>query len=264
MRVLMMTDMEGVAGVVSFEPQSYPDGKHHEAGKRLVTAEVNAAIDGLFEAGATDILVIDGHGPGAIVFEMLDERVRLIHGRPLPPTSRWADLWRDFDVCVMIGQHAMAGVADGNQNHTQASRAVDFYRLNGQPIGEIAQFALHQGALGCPMIFLSGDDAACREAEALIPGVTTASVKQGLGRNAAISRSAVEARRRIHQGAADALRRHQRSPVAPLTWAPPYELEIRYFHTDQADASAARAGAERIDSQTVRFTSDNVLDLIYR
>ncbi len=60
----------------------------------------------------------------------------------------------------MIGQHAMAGLRTSNQNHTQNSRRVDYYKLNGKLIGEIAQFSLYNGALGLPMIFLSGEDLA--------------------------------------------------------------------------------------------------------
>jgi D-amino peptidase len=163
----------------------------------------------------------------------------------------------------MIGQHAMAGVLAGNMNHTQSSETIDYYRLNGRNIGEIAQFALFCGALGLPMIFLSGEEAACQEAEALIPGIRTAAVKQGLGRGCAISRSAPQAQECIRQGIGEAIERQRREPLAPLRWEAPYTLEIRYFHTDSADASAARPGAERVDSQTVRFHSDTLAEIIY-
>ncbi|RTZ72550.1 MAG: hypothetical protein DSZ00_08200 [Gammaproteobacteria bacterium] len=88
-----------------------------------------------------------------------------MHGRPLAPAATRRAIIRQYDVCGMIGQHAMAGVTDGNLAHTQSSRAIDAYTLNGEPIGEIAQFALQCGALGLPMIFLGGDDAAVIEEE---------------------------------------------------------------------------------------------------
>ena len=62
--VFMVTDLEGVAGVVSFADQSYPDGRYYDAAKKLATAEVNAAVDGCLEAGMEDILIWDGHGAG--------------------------------------------------------------------------------------------------------------------------------------------------------------------------------------------------------
>jgi len=140
---------------------------------------------------------------------------------------------------------------------------VDYYRLNGKPIGEIAQFALYMGALGLPFIFLSGDDAACREVEELIPGVTTAAVKKGLSRQSAISLSQAEAHRRIREGAAEAVRKQQANPLPPFTVPGPYELEVRFFHTDTVDGLVRRPDVERLDSQTIRLRSDNIMDVIY-
>ncbi len=264
MKAVMMTDLEGVAGVVSFADQSYPDGQYYEAAKRLLTGEINAAVDGLSAAGVEEVLVIDGHGPGGVCYEDLHPGARLLHGRPLAPAAVRDPLVASYDVAVMVGQHAMAGVADANLGHTQNSRAIDYYKLNGRPIGELAQFALYCGALGVPLIFVSGDDAGCREAEALVPGITTAAVKQGLSRSSAISLAMSESRRRIRAAAECAVRRHQAAPLPPLRWPGPYVLEKRFFHTDVADAAAAVPGAERVDSQTVRLRSADLLEIIYR
>ena len=132
----------------------------------------------------------------------------------------------------MIGQHAMAGVKTGNLNHTQNSSSIDYYKLNGKKIGEIAQWALRSGALGVPMIFLSGDEAACREAEELIDGIETAAVKQGLGRNSAISLSAQAAAEKIRTGIASALKKHIAQPLKPFALNGPFVLEKRFLHTD--------------------------------
>ncbi len=263
MKILIMTDLEGVAGVVSFEDQTGPAGRYYEAAKKLLTAEVNAAVDGLLQSGAEEVLVVDGHGAGAIQFEELHPAARLLHGRLASWTSL-AQVFTTYDACMMIGQHAMAGVPTSNMNHTQDSRAIDYYQLNGRKIGEIAQFALFCGALSVPLIFLSGEEDACREAQALIPGVAAAAVKQGLGRGAAISLSAPEARRRIQDGARQALERQRRDPIPPLVWDAPYTLEIRYFSTLDADRRAAQPGVERVDAQTVRLYDHSILALIYR
>jgi D-amino peptidase len=264
MKILMMTDLEGVAGVVSFEDQTGPASRYYEGAKRLLTAEVNAAIDGLLQAGVEEVLVIDGHGPGAIQFEDLHPAGRLLHGRPLAPWASLARIFETYDASVMIGQHAMAGVPTSNMNHTQNSRTVDYYQLNGRKIGEIAQFALFCGALGVPMIFLSGEEDACREAREFIPGVVTASVKQGLSRGSAISLSAPESHHRIRAGAKQAVERQLSDPIQPIVWKSPFVLEIRYFTTGDADLRAAQPGVERLDQQTVRLTGSSIIDLIYR
>jgi D-amino peptidase len=264
MKVVMLTDLEGVAGVVSFEDQGYSTGKHHEAAKKLLTGEVNAAVDGLLAAGAEEVLVLDMHGPGGISFEDLHPKARLMHGRPLPPLSVRNEIISEYDVAVIVGQHAMAGVVDGNLAHTQSSRHIDYIKLNGVPIGETAQFALTCGALDIPVIFLSGDHAACREVEKLIPGITTAAVKQGIGRDAAISLSKEAARDLIRERIQEAVSRHQADPIAPLVWEAPYVLEVRYFHTDTADAKMSQPDVKRVDSQTIRVEGDDILEIIYR
>ena len=54
MKAFMMTDLEGVAGVVSFNLHTYPDAPYYQNSMKLLTAEVNAAVDGLIEAGAAE------------------------------------------------------------------------------------------------------------------------------------------------------------------------------------------------------------------
>lgn len=263
-RIVVGTDMEGCAGIVSLEHQARADGRYYEASKRIATREFNAAVEGLLEAGVEDILMLDGHGPGAVCFEDLHPAAKLLHGRPAAPRSVRDPILSEYDACVMIGQHAMAGIRTSNQNHTQNGRAIDHYKLNGQLIGEIAQFSLYNGALGLPMFFLSGEDLACREAERLIDGVSTVSVKTGLGRNQAISVSADEAHRRIRDGIARAVEKQRQDPIPPLVWDGPFEMEKRFFFTDDADAASTQPGAERVDDQTVRFRSENIQEIIYR
>jgi D-amino peptidase len=262
--VVVLTDLEGVAGVVSFAEQAFSDGKYHDGARKLLTAEVNAAVEGMRAVGVEDVLVIDAHGPGGIDFESLHPQARLLHGRPLAPWARLAPVLAKCDAAMIIGQHAMAGVLTGNLSHTQSSRTIEYYKLNGEPIGEIAQFALFCGALDIPVIFLSGDADACREVEALIQGVTTAAVKEGLSRGCAISLSAVESRRLIRERVALAIERHRSTPLAPMHREAPYTLEIRYFFQENADARMSQPGVERVDSRTVRLSGDDIQELIYR
>jgi D-amino peptidase len=256
-----MTDLEGAAGVVSFERDVYPGGSRLERSRMLLTGEVNAAVAGLFEAGAGEVLVVDGHGDGGIVFEELDARASLLHGRPIGP--RWLGELEQCAAAIFVGQHAMAGTPDGNLNHTQDSLSTTWIRVNGETIGEIGQFALLAGTRGVPAIFLSGDEAACREFAALVPGGVTAAVKRGIGRNSAVCVSTVEARRRIREGARLALERHRGKPIAPLTRTPPYVLERRFFTTASVEPYVGRPGVEIVDELTVRVRSKDLGEIIY-
>ena len=261
MKIFILTDIEGAAGVVSFLDQTHSDAKYYEDAKKLLTAEVNAGIEGLLEAEAKEILILDGHGPGGIYFENLHPAAQLIHGRPL--STLWQEEVADCDAAVFIGQHAMAGTAKGNLNHTQNSRGIDYIKLNGTIIGEIAQFALLAGFYKVPVIALSGDDEACREIEKLIPGVTAISVKRGLSRTSAVSVSAPEAHKRIRNGMKQALIKHKKNPIKPVSRPGPYVIEKRYFTTDFVERFRGVERAEIIDSQTVRLKSNNIKDIIY-
>ena len=263
MRVLLGTDLEGVSGVVSFDLQTSPDSEYYEQARRLQTAEINAAVQGLVEEGISDILVVDGHGPGAVLFEELHPAAKLMHGRPSPRRSHYWEIAGRYDVCALIGQHAMCGVEWGTLNHTQSSRTIEYYKLKGVNIGEIAQFALSHGALGLPMLFLSGDSAACREAEELIPDITVAAVKEGVSRQAAISLSQKQAHKLIRAGIRAAVCKHRETPLPSLVRDGPFVLEKRFLFTENADVYDSDPRYERIDAKTVRICSDDILKVIY-
>ena len=107
MKIAIMTDLEGTAGVTSFHEETYPEGRHHVLARQLAMAEVNAAVDGFLEAGCDDVLIIDGHGPGGLWFEHMHPEARLLHGRPVAPRSVRNAVLQDYDVTVIVGQHAM-------------------------------------------------------------------------------------------------------------------------------------------------------------
>jgi len=261
MKVSIITDIEGVAGVSTHVDHSYPTGLHYPVSKRLLTAEVNAAVEGLLAAGVSEVLVIDAHGPGGIVFEELHPQATLLHGRPITRQQLYAPLWQ-CDAVVLIGQHAMAGVRSGNQNHTFSSLEIDYMKLNGRYVGETVVVALWAGIHDVPVIFLSGDEAACAEAREDVPGIGTAAVKQGVSANVEITLSAVAARRLIQERIHDAVVAHLRSPVLPVKWKGPYCLEVRWKNTQLADLDEHRYGCVRFDSQTVQFHSDQLLEVL--
>jgi len=181
MKIYIMTDMEGVAGILDHDSwcqppeRGYP-GRYYDLGREFLTREVNAAIEGLCQGGAEEVIVSDGHGAGGINPALLDPRARLMRGWPRGYPFELDDT---FDAVVWVGQHAKAGTPQAHLAHTQWFNYLD-QTINGLSIGEFGEFALCAGELGVPAIFASGDEAFCREASALVPGITTVAVKQGL------------------------------------------------------------------------------------
>ncbi len=176
-RLLIITDLEGVNGVLNFEDWCVPEGKRNEAGCRFLTEEVNAALDGFFEGGFTEIVVWDGHGSGgSLRGELLDGRAALQRG-----TVDWPAFSSNYGALAFVGQHAKAGASCAHLAHTQTEEAIDF-RLNGLSIGEYGQQVLAALEIGTTTIFVSGDTAMVREAAELTPGVIGVAVKAGLNK----------------------------------------------------------------------------------
>ena len=256
MKLYVMTDMEGVAGVVDSPNYCFTESRYYERGCELTTLEVNAAIEGALEAGATDIVVIDGHGQGAITPTLLHPAAQLLNGRPRP---MGAGLDASFDVAISIGQHAKSNAHGGHLAHS-GSFAVEELTINGVSIGESGRSFLNAAYFGVPYVFLSGDLAATKEAEALAPGIETAVVKEGLDRGsatglgmdanrafngAAIHLHPIKARELIYAGVKRGIAR--RDEIERFWLEPPYTL----VHTTRPENG--------VPSRQARVTGDDIL-----
>ena len=239
MKVLLMTDLEGVAGVRDSTNWVQPDSRYYDVACRLLTKEANAAIDGFFAGGADYILVADGHGWGGIDIELLDERVDYGRG--------WEKGWpfgldETFDGVAWVGQHAKASTEFAHLPHTGSFHVIDF-SINGLSVGEFGQLALCGAEFGVPSFFASGDLAFTHEALQLIPGITVCPVKWGLipgsgeectveeygERNvAAVHIPPARARKMIRASAEDAARALGEKPPALISLSPPFERLVRF------------------------------------
>jgi len=251
---MLMTDMEGVTGVLNHDDWVLPSGRCYDRGVRLLCGEVNAAVDGLFAGGAAEVVVVDGHGAGGLDPEQLDERAWLERGchQPVWP---WG-LDKTFAGLGFVGQHAKAGTPFSHITHTQSFDMVDL-QLNGLSLGEYGQLALCAMEVGVPTILACGEKAFVEEAEALTPGVVTAWGKRGLlpdgldhldrdqyarAKLSAIHRSPRVARRLIREAAEQAVRKLRREPGAFRypELHPPYTLTARFRKVGDRPAREAR------------------------
>jgi len=258
MKVFIFTDLEGVAGVSDFESQTYPGGRYYEQAKHLLTQETNAAIEGLLEAKAKEIIVLDGHGCGGIIPEELRGEARLISGTVMSPPF---GLDNSYYAAILLGHHAMAGVEDGNLNHSYSSTGIFNMWFNSELVGEIGlEFAL-AGYFGIPIILVTGDSAACREAKGYIKTVETAVVKEGINRRTANAISPRQARELIKAKAKTALKRIREMKRYKLP-KPPYSLKIQFISSDSTVRLVTKPGCHKVDSRTVEFRSDDFLKLL--
>lgn len=257
MKLYILTDLEGVCGVVNFEEWASPQGKFHEKARHLLTQEVNAAVEGALEAGATEIVVWDGHGPGAVNIEDLHPEAKLLHGRNIPRTL---GLDETFSALLFVGQHARSGAPEANMPHTYSTDILKV-TLNGIEIGEFGMRAVLAGHFGVPTVFISGDEAACKEAQELIPEIEAVIVKWAMSESAALCLSPEKARALIREGVRRAVER--RDEIPPFKLNPPYELVIQYRSADLADSGQRYWEAQRVDPLTIRVLTEDFLRLAW-
>lgn len=256
MKVYISADIEGVCAVARHE-HSRVDGREYALARRLMTNEVNAAITGAYAAGATDVIVADSHNVGLnLLPEELDQRAQLIMGSPRP-LSMMHGIDADYDSVFFIGYHAMAGTHNASIVHTFTGR-VQEVRLNGISVGEIGLNAALAGHYGVSVSLIAGDKAACREAEALLPGVRTVTVKEAIGAYAAICPHPAKACHAIHIAAREVL--ETPPPVKPLVFAGPVELIVRCTTASGADRAGMIPRSERLDDRTVRYVGSDMLE----
>lgn len=176
MKIYLMTDMEGIAGILDVDEWTMPTGRYYEKGMRITTMQVNAAIEGFFEGGATQVDVIDGHGKGALDIELLDSRACYLRGHAGPYPF---DLTEEYDGIAWVGQHAKAGTPYAHIPHTVWFDIAD-WKINGVSVGEFGTMAYLAAIYGVTPFFAAGDAALCDEAVELCPGIHTLAVKWGL------------------------------------------------------------------------------------
>lgn len=257
MRIYLMTDLEGVAGVLDHENWCRPGSSYYETAKRFLTLEVNAAVRGFLKAGADGVVVADGHGPGGISPHLLDERVEVQRGWPEGPWPLGLD--KTFDACAWVGQHAKSNTLCAHMAHTQSFGYLDL-SVNGVSIGEFGQLAMCASELGVRSIFGSGDLAFTKEAQELVPGIETVAVKRGLQSRsgedlareeyekwnlAAVHLQPTRARDLIEQGARRALERAQKESFGLIPLNPPFKRVTVLRRTKDNPKMVDHAGHER-------------------
>src|SRR5580704_15410116 len=258
MKVFLSSDMEGTAGVVDWS-QCVGDGPEAAHGRALLLAEVNAAIEGAVEGGATQVVVNDSHSTMRnLPAEALAAGASYISGSH-KPLYMMQGLDDSFDAVLFVSYHGSVGAPAG-LSHTYNPRAVVEARLDGTVTGEAGINALVAAHYGVPVVLVTGDRCACEETAALIPAVQQAVVKEHVSRLAAHSLHPDVACALIRERAESAVRAAATTAPPPLASAP---LEISVRTTDIAEAASWVRGVERTGDRELRFHGENPL-AVYR
>lgn len=239
MKVFISSDMEGTAGVVDWD-QVRPGGTRYEHFVSLLTAEVNAAIDGATAGGADEFLVNDSHGRMAnLLPDSLHGRARYLSGRN-KPRYMMQGLDASFDAAFFVSYHGSMSAPSAVLSHTYFPSAFAEVRLNGEVAGESALNALVAQAHGVPVALITGDETTAREIEPFSPGTHSAVVKWSLTRFAAESLHPEAACELIRERAELALR--HLAGLSPPRIELPASLHLRFHNTDYAALACRVSG----------------------
>jgi D-amino peptidase len=258
-KVFVISDLEGVAGVVKWAQTTGGDPMFEEA-RRLYTEEINAAVRGALTGGATEVVVMDCHDAGgawsfnSLVPELLHRGCEYVVQQAW--TEYTAFLEEGCDAALFVAMHAKAGTPDGVMSHTVSGQAWRNLSFNGVSVGETGINAALCGHWGCPVLLVTGDRATCNEARALLgEGLTTVEVKQGLGRFSARQVPPQRARQLIEDGARRALGNLR--AVEPYDPGKPSEIEIEFTTPDRLEEYRNRRGVEATGPTTLVSRADD-------
>jgi D-amino peptidase len=260
-KVFIVSDMEGVAGIVKWEQTDGTKEKraYHE-GRELYTEEINAAVRGAKSAGAKEIVVMDCHGAGgewtfnSLIPDKLDPDCEYVVQNDWTEYTEFLE--RGCDAALFVAMHAKAGTPDGVMSHTVSGQAWRNLSFNGVSVGETGINAALCGHWGCPVLLVTGDEATCREASTLLgDGLTTVAVKKGLGRFSARQLPPLKARQQIEDGAKRALK--DLSAVKPYDPGRPAEIRVEFTTPDRLVEYRNRRGTEQVDDHTLVVRGDD-------
>ena len=258
LKVFISVDMEGIAGVIHWEEVTRGSSEY-PLFRKLMTQETNSAIEGALAAGATEILVRDGHGSFRnILPDLLRPEAELLRDWSGGPLIMMEGIDETFDAVIFLGYHAQAGTPNAVLEHTMASSFYDVF-LNGKKMGEAGINGTIAGHFGVPVVLIAGDLAATNQVRELFGDIETVAVKEGIGQAAKMLHPQ-KAQEMIKKTTEKALKRLK--DFKPYKLNPPYKLEITFTDEKFANTASWIPGAKRSGNRSVSFTSKDFMDVV--
>lgn len=258
MKILVSVDIEGVAGV-SHSEQVRSGNPEYEQARRWMTSEANAAIEGAFLGGATEVLVNDSHGGFRnLILADMDPRAQLITGKPRY-LSMMSGVEQGCDAVFMLGYHAMSQSA-GVLAHTINSFAFRQIKINGVAHGEAGLYGALAGEYHASVALICGDDVFIEETSDLFPGVVAVQTKVAHGFSSCTSLAPHAAAALIRDKAQQAVT--LASSLTPYVVAGPIECELETQTPAQADLFAQWPTIQRLTPSKLQFSAATMYDTI--
>ncbi|MBC7361990.1 MAG: M55 family metallopeptidase [Candidatus Aminicenantes bacterium] len=254
-KIYISVDMEGIAHIVN--AQTSPGQFDYERGRRLMTAEVNAAIEGCLAAGAGEIIVSDSHGNAQnIIPEELNEAAYLIRSFPRP-LLQMEGIDSRFDGVIFIGYHPKEGTPEANLSHTIWGTKFAEIRVNGRPVSEALFNAAVAGHFGVPVILVCGDQNVVREAKENFGDIETVMTKESIGFLSAKSPHPKVVCAEIRQKAERAVKRIKE--FKPYVVQKPVKLDLVFKNIFDAETTAYLPWVKRTEGKAIQVEFADML-----
>lgn len=263
MKLIIACDMEGISGIVDWDQVTPGSADFMSRSRKLMTGDVNAAIQGAFTSGVDEVIVSDGHWNARnILIEELDLRAKLNSGSPSPfAMLQGIDDTPPPDAVIFVGYHGMNGTKKAILDHTWSNERIRAVYLNGRMMGEIGLNAALAAHFGVPVIALTGDQHACQEGQDMLGAeLEIAVVKNATGRFAAQLLPLALAREKICETAARAVLKFREGKAPkPFTQTMPVRLAVEFNFTQHADRAYLLPNSERVDGTRVELTATDMI-----
>ncbi|WP_115720528.1 M55 family metallopeptidase [Gallaecimonas mangrovi] len=259
MKVFISADIEGIAGVMRPE-QCSPGTAEYQLARALMEQEVNAAIAGAFDGGASEVVVADSH---ALMTNLrpaeIDPRAYLVQGKPRTLSMVEGLEQQAFDGLIFVGYHAAAS-QKGVLAHTINGRAFYKVTINGELMSETDIHCAAAAEYQVPLWLVTGDNELERWVQQRYPATEYVCVKRAISQTTAQSLSPEGAQAQIRLAAKSVLERHHQQ-LQPTVTAP-YRLELMVAKPVLADLFSLVPAVERLDAITIAFEAGTMREMI--
>ena len=259
MKIYISMDGEGISGIYKLS-QVISSDKEYGFARRMMANDINAAVEGAFNGGATEVIVNDAHNYGDnLLIDQLDSRVKLISGADRPLTmAQGAE--RGADAALLIGYHRRKG-AKGVISHSYAYGSMVEIRINGKLASEHDLVGMAIGYFGTPVIFLSGDDLVTGDIKESVPGIYTVVTKECIGNGSALCYHPDQTYKMISKTVEEAVKSYKTKDIKPMSAGNHINLDVRFSAESQARLAMGASNAERLSENEVRYSGSDYLEV---
>ena len=263
MKVYVSVDIEGVACVAAPSEIDIAQPSEYGPYRDQMSREAAAACEGAFSAGADWVVVKDAHATGRNIDPRLlltpeGKQLQLIRGWSGHPFAMVQDLDDSFDAAVVVGYHSAAGSGSSPLAHTVNGRLFTSVTLNGESASEFRLYALAAASVGVPVVFVSGDEGLCLEAERLVDGIGTVATLKGTGPSVR-SLLPADATSRIREGVTRAL---ASPPSGRIEFPAAFSFVLEFAKPAEAYARSFYPGVVQTSPRELRLNTARLMDVL--